>query len=397
MKRIVPVLIALSASCSAPELSHELASERRYLEPDLVIGSYDEETYSLSAVAGLTVDPLGRIYVSEQRPPEVRVYEPGGAFVRALGRRGEGPGEFLTPGGLGWLGDTLWVHDGANLRVTLFDTSGTFLHSFQPGAQFQPRNPDGSRIGTNWPLAGGTTLGMVSPPPTASGVKPGAGERPLLRLSREGAVQDTLALLPLTQYLSFMVTLRGGGVSSSSLPSFLRDDPLVARSPDSESIVVVFRQFPEADEGRFRVVRFSSSGDTILDREYSVAPRPLTEADKRRIFDWIFSRSDVRGLFERVTFERAMPLPSHFPPVTGAVPGFDGSIWLRGVELPESDSVSRTVLGSNGDPLFFTVVPKRLRVLGGTATTVWGVLPDSLDVPFVIRYRVTRGPGDGSG
>jgi hypothetical protein len=108
MKRIVSLLIALSTSCSAPESSHELASERRYLEPDLVIGSYDEENYSLSAVAGLTVDPLGRIYVLEQRPPEVRVYEPGGAFVRTLGRRGEGPGEFLMTGGLGWIGDTLF-------------------------------------------------------------------------------------------------------------------------------------------------------------------------------------------------------------------------------------------------------------------------------------------------
>jgi hypothetical protein len=166
MKRIVPVLIALSASCSAPELSHELASERRYLEPDLVIGSYDDENYSLSMVADLIVDPLGRIHVSEERPPEVRVYEPGGAFVRTLGRRGEGPGEFLTAGGLGWLGDTLWAHDGANLRVTLFDTSGVFLGSFQPRAQFQAPNPDGSRIGTNWPLVGGTTLGMVV---TASG------------------------------------------------------------------------------------------------------------------------------------------------------------------------------------------------------------------------------------
>jgi hypothetical protein len=343
---------------------------------------------------GLTVDPLGRIYVLEQRPPEVRVYEPGGAFVRTLGRRGEGPGEFLMAGGLGWLGDTLWIQDGANLRVTLFDTSGVFLGSFQPGAQFQPQNPDGSRISTNWPLVGGTTLGMVSPP-SRRGAETRVGTRPLLRLSREGAVQDTLALVPLTEFAFFEPTTRDGAVGIMTYPSFLRDDPEVALSPDSESIVVVFGQFPGAAEGRFRVIRFSSSGDTILDREYSVAPRPLAEADKRRAFDRLFSHSIAREAFDRGALERAMPLPSHFPPVTGAVPGFDGSIWLRGVELPESDSVSRTVLGSNGDPLFFTLVPKRLRVLGATATTVWGVLPDSLDVPFVIRYRVTGGTGAG--
>jgi hypothetical protein len=233
---------------------------------------------------------------------------------------------------------------------------------------------------------------MVSPP-SRRGAEPRVGTRPLLRLSREGAVKDTLALLPLTQFLSFTTTARNGWTAYMTVPSFLRDDPGVARSPDSESIVVLFRQFPEAAEGRFRVVRFSSSGDTILDREDSVAPRPLTETDKRRLFDWLFSRTEVQEHYDRGALERAMPLPSHFPPVTGAVPGFDGSIWLRGVELPESDSVSRTVLGSNGDPLFFTVVPKRLRILGATATTVWGVLPDSLDVPFVIRYRVTGGTG----
>lgn len=66
---------------------------------------------------------------------------------------------------------------------------------------------------------------------------------------------------------SVTTTARNGWTAYMTVPSFLRDDPLVARSPDSESFVVLFRQFPKAAEGRFRVVRFSSSGDTILDRE----------------------------------------------------------------------------------------------------------------------------------
>jgi hypothetical protein len=86
------------------------------------------------------------------------------------------------------------------------------------------------------------------------------------------------------------------------------------------------------------------------------------------------------------------------PPFEPSPPASPEIYALRGVRDTTAKRPLPTALPliesqRDGDPLFFTVVPKRLRLRAGTATTVWGVLPDSLDVPSVIRYRVTGGPG----
>lgn len=64
------------------------------------------EEYVFGSIADLTVDAEGRIYVADGQVPIVRVYDADGRFVRNLGRRGAGPGEFrwisgvrMTPGG----------------------------------------------------------------------------------------------------------------------------------------------------------------------------------------------------------------------------------------------------------------------------------------------------------
>ena len=46
-----------------------------------------------------------------------------GDFVRYIGGDGEGPGELLTPSGMGWHGSRLWVADGGTKRFTFFDVT----------------------------------------------------------------------------------------------------------------------------------------------------------------------------------------------------------------------------------------------------------------------------------
>jgi hypothetical protein len=53
----------------------------------------------LAAPIALAVDEdLGRLYVLETQPPELRVYDvSSGSYVGALGREGDGPGEYRRP------------------------------------------------------------------------------------------------------------------------------------------------------------------------------------------------------------------------------------------------------------------------------------------------------------
>ncbi len=91
-----------------------------------------------SRLASVTVDPAGkRIYAvdiggvaSDQH--RVRVFDAtSGEHVMDIGRRGNGPGEFNLPRDLAiGLDGRLYVVDGGNFRVVMFDREGKYLKSF---------------------------------------------------------------------------------------------------------------------------------------------------------------------------------------------------------------------------------------------------------------------------
>jgi hypothetical protein len=76
-------------------------------------------------IRAIAVDRLGRVYVADTYTTNVRVFDSAGVYVRTLGRRGQGPGEFIWPSGLTWQNDsTVWVLDDGNGRYSVYDTSG---------------------------------------------------------------------------------------------------------------------------------------------------------------------------------------------------------------------------------------------------------------------------------
>jgi DNA-binding beta-propeller fold protein YncE len=91
-----------------------------------------------SRLTSVTVDPAGkRVYAvdlggvsSEQH--QVRVFDAvSGAHLMDIGKRGTGPGEFNLPrdAAIG-LDGRLYVVDGGNFRVVVFDRDGKYLQSF---------------------------------------------------------------------------------------------------------------------------------------------------------------------------------------------------------------------------------------------------------------------------
>ncbi len=91
-----------------------------------------------SRLSSVTVDPAGqRVYAvdlggvtSDQH--RVRVFDArSGAHLMDIGRRGSGPGEFNLPRDLAiGLDGRLYVVDGGNFRVVVFDRDGRHLRSF---------------------------------------------------------------------------------------------------------------------------------------------------------------------------------------------------------------------------------------------------------------------------
>lgn len=91
-----------------------------------------------SRLTSVTVDPKGaRVYAvdlggvsSDQH--QIRVFDAvSGAHLMDIGKRGSGPGEFNLPRDMAIGRDgRLYVVDGGNFRVVVFDNEGRYLHSF---------------------------------------------------------------------------------------------------------------------------------------------------------------------------------------------------------------------------------------------------------------------------
>ena len=79
--------------------------------------------------SSMAVDGSGRVYVADQSPVVIKQYDSTGAFIRTIGREGEGPGEFRAAY-IALRGNRLMVHDPRLQRTTLFDTSGALVRSF---------------------------------------------------------------------------------------------------------------------------------------------------------------------------------------------------------------------------------------------------------------------------
>jgi hypothetical protein len=100
---------------------------------EVVIGEEDGPGFLERSGVGMALDDLGRYWVLQREG--AKVFAPNGEFLRAVGREGEGPGEFrtvtyLTSDHEGFV----HIFDGENVRVTTFNHDFTVRSTAQtPG------------------------------------------------------------------------------------------------------------------------------------------------------------------------------------------------------------------------------------------------------------------------
>jgi hypothetical protein len=78
------------------------------------------------------VDAQDNIYVEDDSDMSIKVFDPRGKYLRTIGRKGNGPGEFARIADMALLPDgRLLVTDFETRRTSLFSPEGQFLSSFQ--------------------------------------------------------------------------------------------------------------------------------------------------------------------------------------------------------------------------------------------------------------------------
>jgi len=388
-------LIASLLGCAAGDSSAPgFDAPRLALEAELRIGSVDDPELAFTWFRGLVVGPDGRIYTAHPQENAIRVHDGEGRPVGRIGRAGEGPGEFRSLGPIGILGDTLlWALDYGTYRFSFFDLDGTLVRSLnvptRMGATLEERPPRASGLFSDGSI-------MASPPAWDNLVADGTiSQDSILRMDSTGAVLELVTTIPLHNTTLAVTDPRDPRGFGAYFPQPYSDTELVKISPFDSSIVRVDRRAAEdARVGAFRVTRLHFRGDTIFSREYRYSPIPLDPARPDSIVREYAERvgrvpsppAPTVAEAERILRERIYT-PRFLPPVTGLVVGRDGTIWLRREERGESD-VDWLILAADGEPLGLAATPAGFNGMAADRSAIWGMELDSLDVPYIVKYRI---------
>ncbi len=101
-------------------------------EKEISFGGEEEGPGAVYKPGQYAIDPKNRVHIAETADSTIKVFGEDGQFIREIGRKGQGPGEFTRIYFLGFSPDgRLLVTDFQNRRTSFFGPEGDFLGSYQ--------------------------------------------------------------------------------------------------------------------------------------------------------------------------------------------------------------------------------------------------------------------------
>ncbi len=137
VRSLAVILFAISSSLlksPAADQGHKLADiyrtghARLVAEATLDMNSMPGDVY-LGMVSDLDVDDRGNVYVLDYKNCDIKIFDGNGKFLKVIGRKGQGPGEFSRPSNIAVIGDRLVVYDWGASNICELDLEGRFLKS----------------------------------------------------------------------------------------------------------------------------------------------------------------------------------------------------------------------------------------------------------------------------
>jgi len=106
--------------------------EELVLRPDV-----ESQEQSFNIITAICVDEAGTIYVLDMGDCQIKVFDKNGDFLRAIGGKGQGPGEMQMPSSMDLAGDErLVVYDMRKSCLSLFTFSGDFIKDLSVAKYF---------------------------------------------------------------------------------------------------------------------------------------------------------------------------------------------------------------------------------------------------------------------
>jgi hypothetical protein len=409
----VVILCACVTGCADATAASDSIHDVRSLDviEEKRIGSVDDPDLGFSRIYTADVDRDGNVYVLDAMAYEIRAFAPQGNLLHRIGRRGGGPGEFEDPPRFGIKGDTLWTYDSASGRITLFNRQGEVIETGRTnGAGVAVRTGTGYVTPTSMRDDGllvGWFTRLAYRRDDDAGLPPDSAPIPRVLFDASGAVVDTLGPLPSApprmvppenhdRGLWQRITVGGQSYTVPDPPTDLPDWLAL----DDGHVVVDVPYATTAEQGTFSVTRIAAAGDTVYHRVLTYRPQRFTE-ERMMAAAGRQPTVIINGQVRRTEMDEAvvnairarMNFPEFMLPVMSARVIGDESVWLQ--LTTDTDVAPRwVVLTPQGDVVGEVELPPQSRPLWSDGEIIWAAVPDDLDVPWLVRYRIASASSD---
>lgn len=379
------------AACAAglfSSPSYQLPAADRPLDADLQdvyrIGGADGEAWeSVGGIDGLAFDDEGKLYVFDGRSLRIVVADPEGGFVRAIGGKGDGPGELRSAAG---------AHLAVlrNGRVVVYEMVRSAFHVYGPTGDFERMVP----LGT------GALVGIPGLQATADGdvISTGAVDR--VRRGEGGPSSGKRGFVE-------RFVLDGPEAASEAVAEAWRpDDGHLALAPALFAGVLPDGGVAFSDSSAYSI-KIAAPGDA--NAPYGVLARPMRPAsvtDRVRTaykedllaqadrMERNAERAGLSGLAAiGISFLRQEAQDAEFyhefPVVGGLKTGWEGAIWIqRNGDVPGEDGPI-DILTADGQYLGTLAPgsPAMPDAFGPRGLVAWEEA-DEFDVPVVVVRRL---------
>ena len=371
------------------------------LVEELSIGVADgAEEYMIGDIADIAIGRDGSIYAFDRQVPAIRHYDAQGKFIRNIGRRGEGPGEFRSVSGIAMSRDgRLLLWDTGNWRVNVYSATGDVLPQLTT-----PSGTSGSSMATYSRALIVDTAGRIV---TRKMIfSRDFMNRPTVwvRFAPNGNLIDT-AYAPASAKVEGEVSATSGRASMSDRVPFT-PRRLVAMSP--------LGYFVAGYPDRYAFEIHHPRGAIVSVRR-DVKPEPVTRSERsearKRIEDrmremnpaWTWNGPDIpdtKPLYEdiQVALDGRIWL-AIVPEVStrvGSISSGGGGGGAPGASRPRPDGrpappprpALYDVFEPDGQYLGHVQVPAKVSSVARRGDQVWAIAYDDEDVPRIKRYRI---------
>lgn len=336
----------------------------------------DDPNYQFFRIVDAQPLPNGGLAVANGGTSEIFIFDAEGNYLRTVGRRGEGPGEFRR---LAWIAirppDSLVAADDGLRRITVFDAGG------QPSrtATTVGPSPEGgqSAMAPPRPLGmfdDGSFLAVSYDRPRLT-VGPARPSVRLLHYTPAATSSDVLGSWPGTE----LHMRRVGERLAVFVPPFQRTTLFVVGS----------EQFWIADSDRWEMRSYSPAGRLLTVVRRQGGDVTVTEALVQQVIDEQYRDVADGPNRARMVAERKQMVRHATTPLFGDVQvGSDGRLWVSAYTLPGDTAVLWTGIDPDGTLAAYGTVPRRFQVLRFGSDFVVVLIRDHLDRESIRLYSM---------